>query len=269
MEKLRQLQARVNSELLRLQHLENRVVQRKARAIERLRAIESSQNDDAGQAWNMRIMEDTEVSMAKIQAHRVEGMSIMKSIEDSITKLNADHEVDILADAIQRMRNEEDEQRREGKFRSKSQSLIPRAINPEGRNQTSRRGQALLSMQLSLEKVRLGAAKEEVAPKEENATLKRGLEAAKAERNLSFESANRYLSERDAALRTVDFQKAELEKHAEKVKELQRTIVRLSKEVGERDQELKTTSLRASQAEQEKDASEKQRKALEAELQAS
>ena len=61
---------------------------------------------------------------------------------------------------------------------------------------------------MSLEKVQLGVAKGEIALKEENATLKRSLEAAKIERNMSSESANRYLNERDAALRTVDFQKA-------------------------------------------------------------
>ncbi|XP_031264853.1 variable charge X-linked protein 3B-like [Pistacia vera] len=87
---------------------------------------------------------------------------------------------------------------------------------------------ALLSMRMSPEKVRLGAAKGEVALKEENATLKQSLEAAETERNLSYESANQ-----------------------------------------EKDQELKTTYLRALRTEQERDASEKQSQALEAKLQAS
>ncbi|XP_031264316.1 dynactin subunit 1-like [Pistacia vera] len=104
---------------------------------------------------------------------------------------------------------------------------------------------ALLSMQLSLQKVRLGVAAGEVVMKEENARLK------------------------DAALRTVDFQKNELEKHGEEIKELQRTIARLSREVDEKDQELKTTSQRALRVEQERKASEKQKQALKAELQAS
>ncbi|XP_031259003.1 uncharacterized protein LOC116117120 [Pistacia vera] len=88
------------------------------------------------------------------------------------------------------------------------------------------------------------------------------LESVEAERTQAFEAANRYLSQKDAALRTVDFQKMELNRRAEEVKELQRTIARLSKEVGEKDQELQATFSRAQQAEQD-------RQALEAELQES
>ncbi|XP_031287128.1 uncharacterized protein LOC116145836 [Pistacia vera] len=130
-------------------------------------------------------------------------------------------------------------------------------------------GKTLFSMQLSLQKVRLGATAGEVALKEKNTKLKRDLEAVEIEKRLSTKSMVRYLNERDAALRTVDFQKAELEKQGEEIKELQRTITRLSREVDEKDQELKTTSQRALRVEQEKEVSEKQRQALEAELQAS
>ncbi|XP_031257001.1 uncharacterized protein LOC116115004 [Pistacia vera] len=71
---------------------------------------------------------------------------------------------------------------------------------------------ALLSMKMSMEKAQLGAAKGGATLKEENAVLKRSLEAAEAERNLSLESANSYLNEKNVTLRTVDFQKAQLEK---------------------------------------------------------
>ena len=67
----------------------------------------------------------------------------------------------------------------------------------------------------------------------------------------------------------MDFQKAELERRAEDVKELQRTTARLSKVVGEKDQEIQATSVWAQRVEQEKEASEQEKQALEVELQES
>ncbi|XP_031285665.1 uncharacterized protein LOC116144352 [Pistacia vera] len=121
---------------------------------------------------------------------------------------------------------------------------------------------ALLAMRMSLEKARLGAAKGENDLKEEIAKLKQSLEDVEVERALSTEAANRYLKQKTAAMRTVDFQKMEPERRAEEVKELQRTTARLSKEVGEKDQELQTTLMWAQRVEQEMEASEKKRLAL-------
>ncbi|XP_031254263.1 eukaryotic translation initiation factor 3 subunit A-like [Pistacia vera] len=128
---------------------------------------------------------------------------------------------------------------------------------------------ALLAMRMSMEKTRLGAAKGSSDLQEEVAKLKKSLESAEAERTQAFDAANRYLSQKDAALRTMDLQKSKLERRAEEVKELQRTTARLSKEVREKDQEIQTTSIWAQQAEQEMEASEQEKRALEAELQES
>ncbi|XP_031253908.1 uncharacterized protein LOC116111888 [Pistacia vera] len=136
-------------------------------------------------------------------------------------------------------------------------------------HEATRAEQALLAMRMSIEKTRLGAAKGSSDLQEEVAKLKKSLESAEAERTEAFDAANRYLSQKDTALRTVDFQKTELDRRAEEVKELQRTTARLSKEVGEKDQEIQATFARAQRAEQEREASEEERQALEAELQES
>ncbi|XP_031277066.1 ensconsin-like [Pistacia vera] len=128
---------------------------------------------------------------------------------------------------------------------------------------------ALLAMRMSMEKTRLGAAKGTSDLQEEIAKLKQSLESVEAERTQAFEAANRYLNQKDAALRTVDFQKAELDRRAEEVKELQRTTARLSREIGEKDQELQATFARVQRAEEDRGASEQERLALEAELQES
>ena len=47
----------------------------------------------------------------------------------------------------------------------------------------------------------------------------------------------------------MDFQKAELEKRGEEVKELQKIVARLTKKAGKKDQALQTTSERALRAE--------------------
>ncbi|XP_031277685.1 uncharacterized protein LOC116136112 [Pistacia vera] len=143
----------------------------------------------------------------------------------------------------------------------------PRRKAPAQRSK--KRKQALLAMRMSMEKTRLGAAKGSSDLQEEVAKLKKSLESAEAERTEAFDAANRYLSQKDAALQTVDFQKAELERRAEDVKELQRTTARLSKVVREKDQEIQATSVWAQRVEQEKEASEQEKRALEAELQES
>ena len=120
-----------------------------------------------------------------------------------------------------------------------------------------------------MEKTRLGAAKGTSDLQEEVAKLKQSLESVEAERTQAFEAANRYLNQKDAAQRTVDFQRAELDRRVEEVRELQRTTARLSREVGEKDQELQATFARAQRAEEDRQASEQERLALEAELQES
>ncbi|XP_031267553.1 coiled-coil domain-containing protein 18-like [Pistacia vera] len=151
----------------------------------------------------------------------------------------------------------------------RSQQDVGRRSGKEPADEKIAADKALLAMRMSLEKAQLGATKGENDLKEEIAKLKQSLEDAKAERALSAEAANRYLNQKTAAMRTVDFQNTELERRAEEVKELQKTTARLSKEVGEKDQELQTTLMRAQRAEQEMEASEKRRLALEVELQES
>ncbi|XP_031285744.1 keratin, type I cytoskeletal 10-like [Pistacia vera] len=111
---------------------------------------------------------------------------------------------------------------------------------------------ALLAMHLSLQKAQLGATEGLVELREENVRLKRDLEAVQAEKNLSTIQMNQYLSERNAVLRSVDFQKAELEKRGEEVKERQRIVARLTKEAGEKELELRMNSERALRVEQER-----------------
>ncbi|XP_031250618.1 MAP7 domain-containing protein 1-like [Pistacia vera] len=140
----------------------------------------------------------------------------------------------------------------EGPLRSRRDS---RRSRKEPASEAIIADKALLAMRMSMERTRLGAAKGSSDLQAEVAKLKKSLESVEAKRTQAFDAANRYLSQKDVALRTVDFQKAELERRAEDVKELQRTTARLSKVVGEKDQEIQTTSIWAQRVEREREAS--------------
>ncbi|XP_031254927.1 uncharacterized protein LOC116112941 [Pistacia vera] len=73
----------------------------------------------------------------------------------------------------------------------------------------------LLAMRMSMEKTRLGAAKGTSDLEAEVAKLKQDLQSVEAERTQAFDAANRYLNQKGATQRTVDFQKAELDRRTE------------------------------------------------------
>ena len=71
--------------------------------------------------------------------------------------------------------------------------------------------------------------------REETTKLKQDFAALDVEAKAIHIQANQYLVEINSTIRTVDFQKAELEKRGEELKQLQKTVARLTKKCGEKE----------------------------------
>lgn len=75
-------------------------------------------------------------------------------------------------------------------------------------------------MHLAQQKTQLESVEGLFKQKEENVQLKHDLAAMKEELNLSFSQMNQYMSERNSALHTVEFQIGELKKKGKELKQL-------------------------------------------------